>query len=243
VQKVDENAVPQLFIVAIAPPVAAYLLLFLSAKVFPKAPIISLLVGLVALVAGIILAASLILRYWSRYRNDHLGYLGERAVAEELDLLRAKGYRVFHDVPAEGRARDFNLDHVAIGPTGVAMIETKARRKGRVRDGYEDYKVFYDGKQLIWPWEENRDGLDQVVAEADWLREWIERKIGLKVYVKSVLTMPGWWVEQKARGPVTVVDLKHVCDAVEGRGDVVLNAEQIDLIARQLDQLCRDVED
>ena len=50
-------------------------------------------------------------------------------------------------------------------------------------------------------------------------------------------------MEQKARGPVTVVNHKQVPEAVRGDKARTLGAEQIDLIARQLDPLCRDVED
>jgi hypothetical protein len=57
----------------------------------------------------------------------------------------------------------------------------------------------------------------------------------------SWLTLPGWWVEQKVRGPVTVVNSKSLPSAVRGNGAVTLSPEQIDLIARQLDVLCHDV--
>jgi hypothetical protein len=61
--------------------------------------------------------------------------------------------------------------------------------------------------------------------------------------VKPILALPGWWVEAKARGFVTVVNSKSVASAVEGNGPRVLSDEQIDLISRQLDVLCRDIED
>jgi hypothetical protein len=64
---------------------------------------------------------------WTRfnnYRKAHLGYYGERAVGEQLENLLARGYRVFHDVPAVG-SKPFNLDHVAVGKTGVAVLETR----------------------------------------------------------------------------------------------------------------------
>ncbi len=177
-----------------------------------------------------------------RYSNDHLGYLGERAVAEYLEKLTKEGYLVFHDVPAVGTTA-FNLDHVTVGPTGVAVVETKTRRKGRTKHDRAAHKVFYDGKQLIWPWGENRDGLDQVMNNADWLAKWLSDRTGLRLPVKPIVVLPGWWVEMRARGPVTVIDLKHVADAVRGYGEVTLSAEQIDLIGRQLDDRCRDVED
>jgi len=55
--------------------------------------------------------------------------------------------------------------------------------------------------------------------------------------------LSGWWVEQKARGPVTVVNLKVLASAVRGNGATTLSVEQIDLTSHPLDTLCRDVTD
>lgn len=150
---------------------------------------------------------------------------------------------MFHDVPAKGAKSDFNLDHVAVGPSGVALIETKTRRKGRARPGVKDHFVTYDGKQLIWPWGEDRHGLEQAISEADWLGRFIHERTGIDTRVKPVLALPGWWVESKARGVVAVVNSKNVAPAVEGKGQRILTDEQVHLISRQIDVLCRDVED
>lgn len=132
---------------------------------------------------------------------------------------------------------------MAVGPSGVAVIETKTVRKKPTRPGVDDFKVFYDGDKLHWPEWENRLGLDQAVNNADWLRQWVRKQTGIDVPAKPILTFPGWWVEMRGRGPVTVVDRKHVCDAVIGNNGRTLTDQQIDLIARQLDTLCHDVED
>lgn len=189
------------------------------------------------------MAARLVLRQFKTRADYSLGLFGEREVAEHLTALIAKAYKVFHDVPANGRKKDFNLDHVTVGPGGVALIETKTHRKKRARPGFEEHKVFYDGRQLIWPWGEDCNELKQARAEADWLQKWIVQRTGIDTPVKPILALPGWWVEMKARGGVIVVNSKSVASAVEGRGAVILNAEQIDLIARQLEIVCRDVED
>ena len=184
-----------------------------------------------------------VLRDLDHYRAYCLGYFGERVVGEKLSELVRYGYTVFHDVPGQGQRKPFNLDHVAVGPSGMAVIETKTVRKKKTRPGVEDFKVFYDGEKLHWPEWENRLGLDQAVSNADWLRKWILKQTGLSTPVRPILTFPGWWVEMRGRGLVTVVDRKHVCDAVIGTNARILSDSQIDLIARQLDTLCRDVED
>src|SRR5699024_3868651 len=58
-------------------------------------------------------------------RKLRQGADGERAVGQYLEGLREQGYKVFHDIVADG----FNLDHVAIGPGGVFTIETKTWSK------------------------------------------------------------------------------------------------------------------
>jgi len=50
-------------------------------------------------------------------------------------------------------------------------------------------------------------------------------------------------VKATARCPVNVVNHKGLVSAIKGRGQVELSTEQIDLIARQLDAVCRDVTD
>ncbi|PWN01308.1 hypothetical protein DJ010_19305 [Nocardioides silvaticus] len=52
------------------------------------------------------------------------GAEGERRTAEALAALPAHEWTVFHDVPWPGRARA-NIDHVAVGPTGVFVIDAK----------------------------------------------------------------------------------------------------------------------
>ena len=76
-----------------------------------------------------------------------LGYAGEVVVGQSLNILLKKGFFVFHDIPFNG----FNVDHVAVGPTGVFAIETKARSKRAKGKGSKAaYKVRYNGKELYF---------------------------------------------------------------------------------------------
>ena len=136
-----------------------------------------------------------------------------------------------------------SADHVAVGPNGVVVIETKTRRKGHARAGMKEHVVTYDGRQLIWPWGEEGREVEQAIFEADWLKKFILQRTGITTNVKPVLAIPGWWVEATARGTATVTNSKTVAAAVEGRGPRILTDEQIDQIVRQLDERCRDVED
>ncbi len=53
------------------------------------------------------------------------GALAEEAVGNALDELRREGWTLMHDVRQIGEG---NIDHIAAGPTGVYLIETKATR-------------------------------------------------------------------------------------------------------------------
>ena len=240
----DENLIFQVIGSAAAPIMVTYTLLVISAKALPKD---LLAYGFIAALLAFVITALVSGRWlWSKFvehKNYQLGYLGERTVAESLAPLLGLGYQVFHDVPAENGGRVFNLDHVVVGPTGLFLIETKTRRKGRARPGFKDHEVAYDGQQLIWPWGEDRHGLEQALAEARWLSDWIRQITGVNVGAKPILALPGWYVKCTARGPVNVVNAKGLVSAIKGRGGIELASEQIDLVARQLDARCRDVED
>lgn len=183
------------------------------------------------------------IRLWKTRANYYLGWFGERLVAEKLRPLQSQGYRVFHDIPCEPGEKGFNIDHVVVGPTGVTVVEVKTRRKGAARPGFKDHEVSFDGAKLIWPWGEDRFGPQQAVNEADWLAKWLFQCTGLKLAVKPLLTLPGWFVRESPSPVLRVVNPDFLTSAIVGRGEVVLEPKEVDLIARQLDSRCRDVED
>lgn len=243
VQKADDDLVLYVLGAAFGPLFLGFSALVLAARLPKSLVLAGAGVALAVFVGTALLAGTLLFRFLHRRRNDFLGYLGERLVAEYLDPLVSQGYRIFHDVPAEGREKNFNLDHVAVGPTGVAIIETKARRKKRGRDGYPEHEVTSDGNRLIWPWGEEDLCIAQVQAEADWLREWIQKKTAIRVDPKPIVVIPGWYVKERAIGAVRVANQKWLPSIVAQWKPEPLTPEQIDLIWRQLDDRCRDVED
>ncbi len=52
------------------------------------------------------------------------GATGERLVAEKLEELTARGWRILNDVHWPGRPKA-NLDHIMVGPGGVIVIDAK----------------------------------------------------------------------------------------------------------------------
>jgi hypothetical protein len=247
IAKFDEDALTRIGGAAFIPALAILPVLCLTVMLRPQTWTglwIGLGISAVVFVGTLIPAGKWALKDLKRYRDDSLGYLGEPEVAEHLEPLLARGYRVFHDVPAKGAKTDFNLDHVAVGPSGVALVETKTLRKGKTLPGRKDYVVFYDGNKLAWPWRsENRYGLDQAINEADWLKKFIHQRTGIDTEVKPILALPGWWVEPPGQraAAVAVTNSKNIANEIMGFEQRVLSDDEIDLIARQLDVLCRDV--
>lgn len=242
--KFDEGLFFQVSGSALAPIIVAYGVLWLMVKIAPHTPVwLGLAIVGVTLVVCAIISGRWLWRQLIIYRNYQLGYLGERYVGEQLALLEHDGFQVFHDIPNDEKKTKFNLDHVVVGPTGVWLIETKTRRKGRSRPGFKEHEVVFDGCQLIWPWGEDHHGLDQTANEVRWLKEWIKTRTSLVVDVRGILTLPGWMVIEKAHGQIRVLNTKNLPSAIRARGERVLTEEQTTLIALQLDLVCRDVVD
>jgi hypothetical protein len=198
---------------------------------------------LVVFVGTFILAARWFARKTRESYNHYLGYFGERIVAEHLEPLKQEGWRIFHDVPGQNNGSDFNLDHVAVGPGGVYAIETKTRRKGNARPGFDDHKVYFDGRELVWPWGEDSHGLAQAERNAVWLAKLIEKETNERVHVTPVLVLPGWFVERKPSVDARLCRVANpkILPDLLARDQNLLTRQQIDAIAAKLEARCRDV--
>lgn len=243
VQKADEDMFIYFGAAAFAPLIIVWALLAVTVWLPKRIVLATAALAVVVFAIALLVSVRCLFQFLKRRRDDFLGYLGERAVAEQLDALRSEGFRVFHDVPAEGRRKNFNIDHVVIGPTGVTAIEVKTRRKKKSRSGRAEHVVEFDGQRLIWPWGEDCCGIDQLQAEADWLRDFIRNRTGLQINPKPVLSFPGWYVTERAVGAFRIANHKMLPTITREWRPEPLTAQQIDLISRQLDERCRDVED
>jgi hypothetical protein len=242
VVRFDEDFLSMWLLAGLAPCLMAIVLL----EVATRLPGWWFWVGLGLIVAGfgtaLVLAARWLMARLKQRSERYLAFFGERVVAEFLEPLKVSGWRIFHDVPCETGREKFNIDHIAIGPGGVYAIETRTRPKGSARQGRDDYKVFYDGEQLNWPWGEDQHGVVPAMGNAKWLQNWLVKTTGVLAEVVPVLALPGWYVEAPARAALRVVNPSWLPDVLVANGAVALNAKQIDLCARQVEQRCRDVE-
>lgn len=170
-------------------------------------------------------------KLWS-YR---MGFDGERIVGEELNRLIGDGFQVFHDLPFDG----YNVDHVIVGPPGVYAIETKTRRKPAHLKGIEKAKVIYDGTALHFPGKTPETApIEQALRSAKSVARFLSFATGEVTQVKAILTLPGWWVERKARGVVNVLNPKEIRRSFP-EVDEPLPPERIQRIVHQLTERCR----
>ena len=167
-------------------------------------------------------------------RAYQLGFQGERYVAEELNLLLADGFQVFHDVPFD----KFNIDHVLIGPRGVFVVETKTKRKP-IQDGKKKWTVKFDGKALLFPHFQGTEAVDQTIRNRDSLAKWLSSATGDRLRAHGILTIPGWFVETTTpSSEIQVLSPKWIRSAILDR-PVQLDAAMIQRAKHQLEQKCR----
>ncbi|NLD37314.1 MAG: NERD domain-containing protein [Desulfatiglans sp.] len=171
-----------------------------------------------------------------------LGYDGEVAVGQELNLLMLDGYHVFHDLVSDTITK-YNIDHIVVGRSGVYAVETKTRSKSSDKKGNKSYTVVFDGASLIFPRYTDTSSLKQARINAIWLQKWLTSAVGEQVNVEAILTIPGWFVERKSapRG-VNVLSPKEIKTFLKNKKETPLSENMVQRIVHQLDRVCRDVE-
>lgn len=244
VQKLDEDLPLWIVLLSLIPSTIGLLLLKLTVAMPGVVQLVGLALTVAGFAAAFYFAARLLAGRLRQSADRYLGYFGERIVAEHLEPLKGQGWRVLHDVPFQNNGTKFNLDHITIGPQGVFAIETKTRRKGGARPGFDDHKVFFDGRDLEWPWGNDNHGLEQAERNAVELARVIKDETGERVHVSPILTLPGWFVEPRPSRDsrmCRVTNPKGLSKFLPS-GPAVLDAAKIAAIATKLEARCRDVE-
>lgn len=119
---------------------------------------------------------------------------GERCVDEALDRIRAKGFSVFHDLPAPG----FSVDHVVVGPSGVYALETK------MRNGADPIRYQNDNELLLGGKINDNPALRLTRAAAHAVQEELKEKLHEAYWVKPVLVFVGNRPVDQAMGDFSV---------------------------------------
>ncbi len=175
-------------------------------------------------------------------------------MAQLLEALRGSfgpgQYAVFHDLPGHAGSntkpgRQWNIDHVVVGPTGIYAIETKTWRKWDEPERTQ--KLHYDGQRLTFNGRKSiRHGektLRQTDRGAERITGLLKDTTGRAFTVRPVLVFPGWWVEAKPRENVAaggrwVLNPKALVKWIE-RAEVKLPPEHVALVTERLTQYAR----
>lgn len=229
-------------VLALLTPIGSSLIAIAAFYIFyPTAPnTIWIPVCLLAGVGGMAFACWALVQQLQAISNKELGLKGERIVAHFLSPLERSGFRVFHDIPASRNGKSFNLDHVVLGPSGIALVETKTRSKGKAKRGRKDHVVTFDGRKLDWPWGSSTSELIQLKLQREWLESWIEERTGKTISATPILAIPGWWVDcSNPKARTRVVNHKNLPTTIKSIQTQALDEETIDLFTRQLESICR----
>ena len=164
------------------------------------------------------------------YRQTWLaGAAAEEQVARRLSVLESRGWTIRHNIPKPGGG---DVDHIACGPRGVFVIETKAHRgKVAVESG-----VLTFNKRMP-----ERDSVQQVFQNTLFIKDHLKRELNRSCWIVSVVCLTeafvnGYRIDIPER-KVHVVKVERLIEFLENYDDTrPLNPEQI----RQVDcALCR----
>jgi hypothetical protein len=194
-------------------------------------------------IGATIMATRQVFKNFELGRNLRLGLRGEQAVAEALAGAGLFGFQSFHDICD---VKVGNIDHVTVGPRGVFLIETKARRRRPSRNGQKQHEITYDGKALQFPYG-GRDPrpIEQAQRSAKWLSNFLEKETGNPVWVEPIVVLPGWYVDGAGdtNFPVKVMNADYLVKYLEGKGQTKkIESDQVKRIVNALDKRCRDIE-
>lgn len=170
----------------------------------------------------------------ARRQLRHLkqGLDGEKYVGQYLDQLSLPGLRVLHDIPGPF----FNLDHVAVAPSGIFVIETKTPSKPLKGQPI----VTYDGTSISVNGYRTEAPLIQVRAAASWLKDMLKYGTGKEFTIQCVVVYPDWYVKETApprRGAIRVVNQQFL-PGLLGSNHVILADHEIAMAA---DHIARHV--
>lgn len=169
-----------------------------------------------------------------------LGLRGEQAVGEALadPRIAVAGYRIFHDVPGDG---EWNVNHVAVGPAGVFVLETKARSKRPGREGQAKHEVQFDGRTLRFPNWDDHETVRQAERNMEWVRKFLADFAPPGLEFQAIVVIPGWYVVSKGNYPVKAMNTTYLPTYLAGMKRR-WEPDELKAVIRRLDERCRTLE-
>ncbi|WP_300458636.1 nuclease-related domain-containing protein [Desulfobacula sp.] len=195
-----------------------------------------ILMGLI-ITGGLLYFGKKLYKLFKQRNHLRIGYECEVAIGQSLQKLAKYGFNTFHDFPAQ---KNFNIDHIAVGPQGIFAVETKGRAKLKKAEN-NNWKLLFDGERLRFPGWTETEPVSQTTRQAKWLQNWIKQATGDQHYVTPVLAIPGWFIDF----PPKPSELK-ICNGKSfdflTKNRAVLTEKQIAVISFQIEKMCRNIE-
>ena len=161
---------------------------------------------------------------------------GEIATGEELNQLMLHGCRVFHDLQFEYG----NIDHVVVSQSGVFSVETKTLAKAN-HSGSEKVTVDFANNRIQFTDWNCPIPTKQLKTNSRWLSQYLSSATGMKVEAESMLALPGYFIEKRIGKSNFFVFNPNQPKKFFSNSRVVFTPEQVQRIAHQVENSCRDV--
>lgn len=179
-----------------------------------------------------------LLKAFNKKKHLILGLQGELFTGEELNQLMLEGCRVYHDVPFPYG----NIDHVVVSCSGVHVIETKLWGK-HSKSASAEVTVDNENGILRFPDRNIRIPTRQLETQKRWLQKHLTSATGQRVEAESMLALPGWFIKSRVgEGDIFVFNPERPKRFFLRPSKNIFTPRDVQVVAHQLEQLCRDVE-
>jgi hypothetical protein len=99
------------------------------------------------------------------------------------------------------------------------------------------------GTKSCWYAKEERDSSSSATAQAranaQALSKWLSGKTGERIFVRGIVTIPRWWVDDSTQHPVWVLNPKRIQVFVTRAADSPLPSKLVNQIIYKLTERCR----
>ena len=151
------------------------------------------------------------------------------ATGHSLQKLTSNRNRVFHDVPCG----EDTIDNVIVGLHGVYAVTVVARRPGK------NNQVQLKGNLLRFANSKKPDSVARSGQKSERLAKELSKLTGHDIRVRSVISVPGWEVDQQASSEFLVVNERNVAMLTgwKEQKDYLMN-EDVEAIHKLLTERC-----
>lgn len=181
--------------------------------------------ALAAIVAAWRLGRTILARRQIKFIRD-----ANVAVGHQLQSIAAGANRVFHDIETSAGV----VDHVLVGQTGIYAVNVVARRGGGRG------KAVLSDSELRFAESDAAVAVVDVTASTARLEKEINKLLGHKIRVRSVIAVPGWDIGDQASERHLLVNERTIVmlRGWKDQSDYLMN-EDVDALQKEFTARCQ----